>query len=205
MAERHGIWRILANPLIYEAVQHVVGARRWLRRFAAETIRAKSGDRVLDVGCGPGALLGYLPAVTYIGVDRNEAHIEQARRTHGSRGRFICDDVVNFDAAEYAPVDIAVAIGLLHHVDDGTARQLLSALASTLAQGGRLITADPCFHAAQSPVIRAVVAMDRGQHVRRFDHYRELVAACMSGAQASLTTGHLPFPHAVCVVEGRNS
>jgi len=57
----------------------------------------RPGELVLDIGCGPGALLRYLPAgASYIGFDRNHAYIVQARREHGGRGTFICDDVSNF-------------------------------------------------------------------------------------------------------------
>jgi 2-polyprenyl-3-methyl-5-hydroxy-6-metoxy-1,4-benzoquinol methylase len=158
---------------------------------------------VLDIGCGPGALLRFLPDVTYIGIDRNEACIRQAQATYGARGRFRCEDVAEFDAASIPPVSVAVAIGVLHHLDDATAKRLLSAAAATLKPNGRLITADPCFHAGQSPVTRFVVSHDRGRHVREFERYRELVAGALAGASASLVTGHLPFPHAVCVVEAR--
>ena len=76
-----------------------------------EVIRPSSGDRLFHIGCGPGALLRCLPQTTsYVGFDRNEAYIQRARKMHGSRGEFICDDVGNFAAHALAPADIAVAI-----------------------------------------------------------------------------------------------
>lgn len=72
MSERRGLWSPLSHPLVYEAFHHLIGARRWLKQFAQQTIRPRSGDTVLDIGCGPGALLRYLPPpVAYIGFDRN--------------------------------------------------------------------------------------------------------------------------------------
>jgi SAM-dependent methyltransferase len=199
--ERSGFWSILESPLVYETFHHLIGARRWLKRFADSTIRARAGDRVLDIGCGPGALLNCLPDVTYIGIDRNASYIERARRAYGDRGQFICDDVANFGAHGVSAMDIAVAYGLLHHVDDVTAAGLLSAVAAALKPGGRLITVDPCYHPSQSAITLFVVSHDRGRHVREFDHYRKLVAAAMPQAEASFVTGHFPFPHAVCIVE----
>ena len=187
--------------MIYEAVQHLAGARRWLRRFARDTIDAHPGDCLLDIGCGPGALLNYLPNITYIGLDRNEAYIAQAKRVYGGRGNFVCDDVANFDAHRFPLADVAVAIGLLHHLDDDLSRELLSAVATTLKPGGRLITADPCFHPGQSPIIRFVVAHDRGQNVRNFAQYGELVRSVFPKTKMSLDSSHFPFPHSVCVVE----
>jgi SAM-dependent methyltransferase len=119
---------------------HLVGARRWLRRFANDVIEALGGDRVLDIRCGAGALLRYLSNATYVGFDRNKAYIERARRTYGDRGEFICDDVGIFAEHGLAPADIAVAVGILHHLDDDLASNLLRATANALKPGGRLIT-----------------------------------------------------------------
>jgi SAM-dependent methyltransferase len=201
--DRSGVWRLLTNPAVYEAVQHLAGARRWLRKFARETIDARPGDCVLDIGCGPGALLKYLPHVTYIGLDRNESYIAQARRVHGARGNFVCDDVANFGQHGFPLADVAVAIGLLHHLDDDLSRQLLSAIIATLKPGGRLITADPCFHAGQSPIIRFVGAHDRGQNIRTIDRYEELVKSVFLQTRTTLDSSHFPFPHSVCVVEAK--
>jgi SAM-dependent methyltransferase len=199
--DRSGVWRLLTNPMVYEAVQHLAGARRWLRRFARDTIAARPGDCVLDIGCGPGALLKYLPHVTYIGLDRNESYIAQARREYGSAGHFLCDDVANFGQHGFPLADVAVAIGLLHHLDDDLSRKLLSEVVATLKPGGRLITADPCFHPKQSPIIKFVVAHDRGQNVRTFDRYGELVSSVFPQTRMSLESSNFQFPHAVCVFE----
>jgi SAM-dependent methyltransferase len=200
--DRSGVWRLLTNPVIYEAVQHLAGSRRWLRRFARDTIKAQSEDYLIDIGCGPGALLDCLPSrIAYIGLDRNQSYIAQAKRVHGDRGNFVCDDVANFSSLGFPLADIAVAIGLLHHLNDDLSRELLSAVSATLKPGGRLITADPCFHAGQSPIISFVVAHDRGRNVRNFPKYGDLVASIFPNIRTSLESSHFPFPHAICVVE----
>jgi SAM-dependent methyltransferase len=191
----------LTNPVVFEAVQHLVGARYWLRRFAHDTIGARPGDCLLDIGCGPGALLNYLPRLTYIGLDRNASYIAQAKQVYGDRGNFVCDDVANFSRHGFPLADVAVAIGLLHHLDDDRSRELLSAVIATLKPGGRLITADPCYHGRQSPIIKFVVAHDRGRNVRTFDRYGELVGSVFPQTRMSLDSSHFPFPHSVCVVE----
>src|SRR5262245_40104456 len=140
MSERGGLWSPLAHPFVYEAFHHLIGARRWLRQFASDVIRPRARDRVLDVGCGPGALLACLPGGTaYVGFDHNPAYIERARRVHRGRGEFICDDLANFARYGLARVDVAVAIGVLHHLDDRLALGLLREVAGVLNPGGRLI------------------------------------------------------------------
>jgi SAM-dependent methyltransferase len=203
MSERRGVWSLLANPVVYEAFHTLIGARRWMKRFAEETIRAQDGDCVLDIGCGPAALLRYLPHVNYVGLDRNKTNIERAKRAYGSRGRFICDDVGNFSKYALTPVDVAVAIGILHHVDDDLALSLLKAAAATLKPGGRLITVDPCFHHEQSLVQHLVVSADRGRHVRPFEQYVALCGAVFPEPKATFQRGHFPFPHSICIMQTR--
>ena len=187
MNERRGIWSPLSSPTVYEAFHHIIGARRWLQRFTNDVIRPRGGDRVFDIGCGPGALLRCLPATTtYVGFDRNAAYIEHARRMHADRGQFICDDVRNFANHALAPADIAVAIGILHHLDDELASSLLRATASALKPDGRLVTVDPCFHAEQSAIQRFVVSNDRGMHVRPFDRYPELAGTVFPQPKAAI-------------------
>jgi SAM-dependent methyltransferase len=202
MSERRGLWSPLSSPIAYEVFHHLIGARRWLQRFTDEVIRPRSGDRVFDIGCGPGALLRCLPQTTsYVGFDRNEAYIERARRMYGGRGEFICDDVGNFAAHALAPADIAVAIGILHHLDDNLASAMLRATANALKPGGRLITADPCFHPEQSAIQRFVVSNDRGMHVRAYYRYVELAGAVCPKPKAAFQGGHVPFPYSICITE----
>jgi 2-polyprenyl-3-methyl-5-hydroxy-6-metoxy-1,4-benzoquinol methylase len=202
MSERHGLWSPLSSPWVYEAFHHLIGARRWLKRFTNDVIRPRSGDRIFDIGCGPGALLRCLPAETaYVGFDRNEAYIKRARRMNSDRGEFICDDVGNFASHALAPANIAVAIGILHHLDDERASSMLRAAANALKPGGRMITADPCFHPEQSALQRFVVSNDRGMHVRPFEQYVELVGAVFPEAKATFQRGHVPFPRSICIMQ----
>ena len=61
------LYSILGSPTIYKLVQKAVGAEKprqyCLSRFAA----VEPGNRVIDIGSGPGLAVGYLPQVEYIG------------------------------------------------------------------------------------------------------------------------------------------
>jgi SAM-dependent methyltransferase len=80
MSERNGIYKILRNPAIYTFYQYLVGAPKMHRRFLDECLRLKKGDRILDLGCGPGDFRNYLPDwVEYYGCDPNPAYIAAAK------------------------------------------------------------------------------------------------------------------------------
>jgi len=199
MAERTSGWHaILSSPVVFELVQHAVGARAWLKGFVRETIRPQPGERMLDVGCGPAAILRYLPDVDYCGFDHSAAYIESARRQFSGRGRFFCDDINSIHAHGVGPFDVAIAIGVLHHIDDEQALGLFAKVHEVLAPGGRLLTADPCFFDGQPWITRLVVANDRGMNVRHFAEYPALARRTFPKTTTELNAAVLPFPRAVC-------
>jgi SAM-dependent methyltransferase len=200
-SERNRGWRsLLTHPVVYEAVQTAVGARRWLRKFVQESVRPKAGDRILDIGCGPGELVRYLPPVDYCGFDYSEDYIAHARERFGDRARFFHDDVAHFGRLGLGPFDVVVAIGVLHHLDDRHARALFALAHDALDRGGRLITADPCYHNGQPAITRFIVSQDRGAHVRHFEEYATLARNSFPTVSSSLDASLFPFPHSVCVL-----
>ena len=108
---------------------------------------------MLDIGCGPAEILGELPDdVTYLGFDLSETYIKAAQKRWGARGTFRCAPVDAVTVRELPQVDVVLAVGVLHHLDDGDAERLFTLAGSTLAPGGRVITYDPCFAPGQGAV-----------------------------------------------------
>lgn len=78
--------------------------------FRFELVRhlVRAGDRVVDLGCGLGALKNYLPAgIEYIGLEREKALFELARSRVGA-------SILNldFEKNEIPSGDLVVAIGV---------------------------------------------------------------------------------------------
>lgn len=170
----HGLRSILSSPLVYSSFQSLMGAHKGRQRFVSDFVRPFSGMKVLDIGCGPADILAYLPDVDYWGFDISEAYIEQASTRFGLRGRFHCKQLGFEDLAELPPFDVVLALGLLHHLDDSVAMDVMRLSMQALKPGGRFLTVDPCLDVEQNPIAHFLVKSDRGQNVRDKAGYEAL-------------------------------
>ena len=197
-----GIRGILSTPRVYDLFQSMVGASRSRRRLARDHFRVADGARVVDVGCGTGQILDYLPpGIEYHGFDLDPNYIETARAKYAARGNFSCADITVLPADAIPPCDLAIAIGLLHHLDDAGARTLLANLARRLSPGGRLVTVDGVWEPAQSSVARAILARDRGQNIRDAAGYLALVPPEFSASRLVVRRDLLNIPYSHAVME----
>ncbi|MGG1944401.1 class I SAM-dependent methyltransferase [Trinickia sp. NRRL B-1857] len=198
-----GIRAILSQPVVYSAFQRFMGAYDDRERYVREFLRPVAGMRVLDIGCGPADILAHLPDVEYHGFDISEQYIETARRRFGDRrARFACKHLCPDDLDTLPRFDRVIAIGLLHHLDDETARGVLRMASSRLAEGGRLVTLDPCLTADQNPVARWLVKSDRGRNVRTLEGYEGLARAAFDRVHATVRHKRwIPYTHCHVVCE----
>jgi SAM-dependent methyltransferase len=190
---------LLGVPALFRTFKRVIvrtGADELVRRH----IRPRPGARVLDVGCGLGDIVADLPAVDYEGFDIDPDYIASARRRHGTRGRFHCADVTRADVATGSR-DLVLAIGVLHHLDDGEARALVELASRALAPGGRLVTFDGCYVPDQSRIARYLLASDRGRHVRDQAGYVRLVRERFAEVDVALYHDWLRVPYTHIIME----
>lgn len=195
-----GVRSVLSLAFAYDLLQDLLGARRSRQRIVEEYLRLLPGQKLLDVGCGTCAILEFLPAdVRYVGVDLSENYISSARRRYGNQGEFHCRDVASLPVQEAGTVDVALAVGLLHHLDDSQVDGLLDAVARLLGPGGRLVSIDPCYDPAQSAAARFMISRDRGQNVRSGKCYCTLASRHFHLTR--LTVRHdlsrIPYTHAI--------
>lgn len=197
-----GIRGILSNPAVYDFLQSALGAGRARNRLIRDHIRPAPGDRLLDIGCGTGELLNYLPAnVHYIGFDLSPDYINAARERYGDRGRFECSDVADFEPTNLFGVDLVLAIGVLHHLDDDQVKRLFQTAWNKLRPGGRFISLDGALLDGQSRIARALILRDRGQNIRSPNGYQALAASQFSAITCTVRHDLLHVPYTHCILE----
>lgn len=197
-----GIRAILDIPAVYRAFGRVLSSRAAWLRFMHGTIRPNAGDAILDIGCGTADILADLPPdVTYVGIDVNPEYIAAAQDRWGRRGTFRPMSVDDMEPGMFPPFDIALAIGVLHHLDDHQVAALFPMIARVLRPGGRLVSLDPCHTRPQSRFARFVISFDRGRNVRTPDQYAAFAGTAFSRVSATVLRDLLRIPYAHAVLE----
>lgn len=192
-----GLRSILKFPSVYELYQSLVGTRRARDRIFDTYVRLPEGCKLLDIGCGSGELLEYLPShVQYTGVDINPRYIELARKKYGERGRFELIDVNAMESLELpkGAFDIVVLYGVLHHLADGEVRRVLSFAKTMLKAGGFVFSVDGVYLNDQSRSKKFILSRDRGYHIR-FDHeYQKLAREVFANVETFIERNALRIP-----------
>ena len=192
---------LLARPRLYSLFRRFVGRDSARAVYAREHLRLTSGDRVLDLGCGPADILAFLPEVHYVGYDASAAYIARARARFGARGEFHCHPLAEDLAVPPRSFDAVIAHGLLHHLDDDGARVLFRVAKHALRAGGRLVTFDGCFSADQGSAARLLLSLDRGRYVRTRDGYERLARAEFGEVSSFVRHDLLRLPYTHLIME----
>lgn len=197
---------LLALPALYSLLQYVL-AGRYKERYVESFIRPIEGMRVLDVGCGPGDIVAYLPAaVEYVGFDISASYIEAARRRfEGRKGRpkceFFCGALTNAALDNFDKFDVVTANSVLHHLVNDEAASLFVLAKKVLRPSGRLITLDPCYVENQSLISHFLLSRDRGKFIRTEDQYRTLASKTFPQIMTTVLYDLLRVPYTNIVME----
>lgn len=194
----HGIRSILSHPFFYSGFQSLMGAHASRTRFTSNYVKPVKGMRILDVGCGPADIFAYLPETIYFGFDISQDYINRARLHFGSKAEFSCKHLTLEDIQKLPPFDVVLALGLLHHLNDDEATDIMRLARSALKPGGRLLTIDPCWDVSQSLAAKILIKNDRGQNVRDRAGYENLTKSVFNVTQSNVVhTKWIPYTHCV--------
>lgn len=99
------------------------------------------------------------------------------------------------------PFDIILAIGVVHHLDDGEAAELFRVAVDSLSAGGRLVTFDGVYVNGQSPIARFLLSQDRGRYVRRQSEYERLAHTAFVAVESHVTHDFIAIPYSHLIME----
>jgi SAM-dependent methyltransferase len=202
MERNSGLQRWLKAPWLYNLLQDAIGGNALRREFIQKHVRAKTGDKIIDIGCGPAQILPWLPQVEYLGFDTNPSYIASAKRTHDKKGIFVVGDTKSlWDDWRFRDADIVIGLGILHHLDDDDAEHCVRFAHRALKPTGRFVCLDGCWVANQGFLSRYVMSRDRGQHVRTEQAYRRLAAKLFKKVDAWVDAKPMRIPYVIVVLE----
>ena len=132
--------------------------------------RMNEAHKIVDIGCGPGVLARYLPeGVAYVGFDVSPAYIATAKQHFKGVGTFLVGTAREFldrpDERLYG-ADLVICSGVLHHLDDDEATDVLRLAKEIMTPNGRLVCVENSFLIYQGRISRWLIAADRGGHLR---------------------------------------
>jgi len=166
--------RILGHPWIFDYVRPLavggIDMSSAYRRLACDE-RAV----VLDVGCGTGDALTHIGHFrSYLGLDTDQVALRHARTRHATRGQvqFECRTCSASDFTT-RPVSHVSMVGLLHHLSDAEAIELLGMLREcpTLV---RAVSLDIIYLDGRW-YNNLLASLDRGKYCRNAAGYTDLV------------------------------
>ncbi|MEI2765174.1 MAG: methyltransferase domain-containing protein [Dermatophilaceae bacterium] len=175
-----------------------LGRRGAAYRRLAGLAAARPGDRVLDLGCGTGALTEAMtravgPGGSVLGIDPSEPMCRHAARAvPGATFRVMGAEALDLPDRS---VDVVVSALAVHHVADAARSTAFAEAARVLRPGGRLMVAD-----FRPPTGRlgALVALALAGHAMGHDPGDELVGLAR-GAGLQVLDVHRVTPFSVVV------
>ena len=147
---------------------------KWHHLKFRRVVEAMEGHRRhLDVGCGPGTLIGLLDdRFISTGIDISTAEIDYARRVYESESkRFFAVPAraLPDDCRDY---DVATVVEVVEHLVPAELDDLLRATVERLRAGGKLVVTTPNFASAWTLVQMLVNRFGKlnyaPQHINRF-------------------------------------
>jgi SAM-dependent methyltransferase len=201
-----GLRRLLGIAGVYSLFQSAVGAARAKRWLAGSFWRVPSGGKVVEVGCGPGDVVPFLPPdAEYVGFDPSPRYIARARERFAARPRTTFLPGVAAELAareELHDADVVLCNGVLHHLDDREAAEVLQLARTILKPGGSFRGSEPCFVAKQSRLSRRIMELDRGGHIRTEAAWTALIGEVFPVHRAIVKRGLIRLPYVHVLLEG---
>lgn len=186
----------------YEAFTGIffLGRRRHVYTRLASLSGARTGDRVLDVGCGTGYFTRAMADVvgcdgTAVGIDASADMLEHARQiTRVDNCTFSEGLAESLEAAD-GSYDVVVTSLMIHHLPEDLRGRAIAEMFRVLRPGGRILVAD--FRPPTNPIASHVIGAVTG-HVMQHNPVHLLEPMVREAGFVDVETGDVrPWMHYV--------
>lgn len=197
-----GILKIIDLSHIYDLIQFIAGYPRVSKKLLEPVIEFSKHNknvRILDIGCGTGQIVKYLPKnVSYVGWDFNSNYINKAQNLFEKKNiDFVCLDINDSSLKSKDKYDFVFLAGVIHHLDDISVKKLFQTVIDNLDTNGTLLTVDPTFITNQNRIAKFIISQDRGKSVRTSLEMKNIQKEYFSTIDHNLINnlGNIPYDH----------
>ncbi len=168
---------VLDTPAIFMSFRYLlVGQQKKTRELLRRHLATGPSGRVLDVCCGLGQFANETDG-DYLGIDLTSRYVTSATRRWAGDARksFRVMDALKLELPDKS-FDKSLCVAALHHFPDDLAAQVLGEMRRVTRDSVVIVDADG---APRNLLKRALVAADRGGHMRDQERLSALVASCL--------------------------
>lgn len=172
---RRGVHALAGEPRTFDFLRWILEAGYRSEKNVLRKEGITEAASILDLGCGTGAMAESFGRESYVGVDMNADYIARACATKpGYRFKVADGRSLAFPDGSF---DAVLISGVIHHLDDASARSLLE-------EGRRVLTPETGVLVMSEPVPtrnrwnwigRLIVRLDEGDFIRASERYMEMV------------------------------
>lgn len=171
------MYKVLDQPHIYRAAQALFapGADKLTKEKISVLLAGlEPAQKILDVGCGPASWL-WTFGIHPVGLDITPEYVDQFCKK-GEIAHVGSAAEIPFKDEEF---DGVWSIGLLHHLDDETARKAIDEMQRVCRKGGYVVIIDAVLpiRFLTRPVAHILRKVDRGRFVRRMEEHKLLFSS----------------------------
>lgn len=198
------IYKLLRFSFVYKTYQFLVIRKSTYKFIYQNIFKTDNTSIVLDCGCGPAQYRNLIKCSKYIGIDFNKKHIEMARKKF-SNDTFYIDDILNFDFKKITGYSDVLLFGLLHHLNDSNAKELIKNLSNNLKDDGKIVSIDPVYMESRNiyiSVANFIASKDQGNFVRTEKEYIKLIDPSIFRTETKIYDNllRIPFHHNVMYI-----
>jgi ubiquinone/menaquinone biosynthesis C-methylase UbiE len=147
-----------------------LGVNRPNSRMVIELAKIKTGDKVLDVGCGTGNLTMTAKLYTgasgsVYGIDASPEMVDVAQKKAKRSGSATIFEVGLIEKLAFpdATFDVVISRLVIHHLPDDLKRTAFTEILRVLKAGGHLLVAD--FNPPKNPILNHISTALVGSHM----------------------------------------